>query len=155
MKVNIEKVDLPKYIRNILDNLQKFAKPGQVIHYSHTGANEINSDPVLLANILNNVVSNSIKYSNENCPIYVTSDVNSKIQVTVKDNGIGIPKEDQRHLFERFYRASNAGTVQGTGLGLHIMKRYVEMMNGSVDLKSEVGKGTEVSITFDQRGIST
>lgn len=144
-----ETIDLPKYVESICKNLQTFARPGQVIHYDHTGESEIQADPVLVANILNNLVSNSIKYSEENSPIYVTSVVNSKVHLMVKDCGIGIPDKDQKHLFERFYRASNAGAIQGTGLGLHIMKHYVEMMSGAVKLTSEVGKGTEVSVTFD------
>jgi signal transduction histidine kinase len=72
------------------------------------------------------------------------------VKVTVEDNGIGIPEEDQKHLFERFYRASNAGNVQGTGLGLHIMKHYVEMLNGSVKIESELAKGTKVEIRFNE-----
>jgi signal transduction histidine kinase len=76
--------------------------------------------------------------------------VNGKIHLTVTDKGIGIPPEDQKHLFGRFYRASNAGAVQGTGLGLHIMKHYVGMLNGSVKLESELGKGTRVEVTLDQ-----
>jgi signal transduction histidine kinase len=66
----------------------------------------------------------------------------------VEDHGIGIPEADQKHLFERFYRASNAGNVQGTGLGLHIMKHYVEMLKGSVKIESKLGKGTTVEISF-------
>jgi signal transduction histidine kinase len=66
----------------------------------------------------------------------------------VRDGGIGIPEEDQKHLFERFYRGSNSGTVQGTGLGLHIMKHYVDMLNGTIKVESEVGKGTTVVVTL-------
>jgi PAS domain S-box-containing protein len=146
----IEHVDLPKYLSGICSNLQAFAKPGQVIRYKHHGELDVNTDPVLLANILNNLVTNSIKYSGENSIIQVTSSVNSKFHLSVKDDGIGIPKEDQKNLFERFYRASNAGAVQGTGLGLHIMKHYVEMLRGKIDLSSEQGKGTEISVTFDR-----
>jgi signal transduction histidine kinase len=68
----------------------------------------------------------------------------------VQDEGIGIPEQDQKHLFERFYRASNAGVVQGTGLGLHIMRHYVDMLHGTVKINSEVGKGTTVSVTLDK-----
>ncbi|MFZ6014571.1 MAG: ATP-binding protein [Bacteroidota bacterium] len=142
----IEKIDLQEYMRTICCNLQTFAKPGQIIHYSHSGENVISTDPVLLGNILTNLVTNAIKYSGENSPIYVMSMVNNRVHLTVKDSGIGIPDDDQKHLFERFYRASNVGAVQGTGLGLHIMKHYVEMLKGSVKLKSKLGEGTEVDI---------
>ncbi|HEY0744655.1 MAG TPA: ATP-binding protein [Chryseosolibacter sp.] len=149
IKPNLEKTDLPQFVAGICTNLQTFAKPGQTIHYSHTGKNEITTDPVLLGNILSNLVTNSIKYSNDNSPIYVKSLVNSRVHLTVQDHGIGIPEPDQKRLFQRFYRASNAGAVQGTGLGLHIMKHYVEMLKGSVKLTSEPGKGTQVEVTFE------
>jgi signal transduction histidine kinase len=100
----------------------------------------------MLSNIVRNLVTNAIKYSPENSPIYVSTRVNGKIYLTVIDAGIGISKEDQKHLFERFYRASNAGNAQGTGLGLHIIKRYVEMLEGTVTLESNTGKGTQVNV---------
>lgn len=149
VQLNLEKMDLPAYVGDICKDLQTLAKPGQTIHYSHSGVQEVKTDPVLFGNIVRNIVTNSIKYSPENTPIYVSSIVNSKIHVSVKDEGIGIPAADQKHLFERFYRASNAGSVQGTGLGLHIMKHYVQMLNGSVKLSSDVGKGTQVELTFN------
>jgi PAS domain S-box-containing protein len=146
---NLERMDLPQYLQNICGNLQSLAKPGQRIHYNHSGERDVTTDPVLLANIVTNLVTNSIKYSAENSPIYVSSLVNSRVHLTVADEGIGIPEEDQKNLFGRFYRASNAGTVQGTGLGLHIMKHYVEMLKGSVKLESTLGKGTHVEVSFD------
>lgn len=149
VRLNLEKMDLPGYVGNICKDLQTLAKAGQTIHYSHAGELEVKTDPVLLGHIIRNIVTNSIKYSPENSSIYVSSRVNGRIRVVVIDNGIGIPAVDQKHIFERFYRASNAGSVQGTGLGLHIMKHYVEMLSGSVKLRSEVGKGTQVEVTFD------
>jgi signal transduction histidine kinase len=146
---NYERINLSEYMKNVCNNLLPFAKAGQTIIYDHSGANEVTTDPVLLANIIGNLVTNSIKYSPENSQIHVTSAVNAKIHLSVKDNGMGIPDADQKNLFQRFYRASNAGTVQGTGLGLHIMKHYVEMLHGTVHLESEVGKGTQVDITLE------
>ncbi len=148
---NMEKTDLPKYLQDVCNDLQTFARPGQVIHYEHKGEHEINTDPVLLGNIVRNIVTNSIKYSPENSTIQVSSNVNSRVHVSVSDNGIGISPADQKHLFERFYRASNAGAVQGTGLGLYIMKYYVNMLKGSVKLESELGKGTKVDVTFEHQ----
>ena len=69
----------------------------------------------------------------------------------IEDNGIGITAEDQEHLFERFFRAANALNIQGTGLGLHIVSKYAELMNGKVSCHSEVGKGTRFLITFQKR----
>ena len=148
LRPHIEQLDVAAYLENACENMQAFAKSGQKIVYHHTGAREIYTDSVLLGNIINNLVSNAIKYSSEYSPINVSSSVNSTVRVIVKDAGIGIPREDQKHLFKRFYRASNAGSVQGTGLGLHIMKKYVDMLDGSINVKSELGKGTEVEIVF-------
>jgi signal transduction histidine kinase len=66
----------------------------------------------------------------------------------VKDLGIGIPKEDQKHLFDRFFRASNAGNIQGTGLGLNIVKRYVDLLSGEITFTSEYGKGTTFHVSI-------
>lgn len=96
-----------------------------------------------------NLVSNASKFSEEANPIEIkTINQNKHIILSVKDHGIGISNEDQKHLMERFFRGANAGTIQGTGLGLHIVSKYAELMNGVVDCKSELGKGTEFVITF-------
>jgi PAS domain S-box-containing protein len=146
----IEQVNVKEYLERICVGFHSFTRPGQEILYHHHGMEEIYTDPVLLGNIVNNLVSNAIKYSPEGKTIYVSSDANSRLHIEVKDQGIGIPKEEQKHLFNRFFRASNTGTAQGTGLGLHIMKHYVEMLHGHVQLNSEVGKGSTFTVVFDQ-----
>jgi signal transduction histidine kinase len=69
-------------------------------------------------------------------------------EIAISDEGIGIPKAEQKHLFERFFRASNAGNIQGTGLGLNIVKRYVELLHGEINFTSEEGKGTTFTLSF-------
>ena len=64
----------------------------------------------------------------------------------IADKGIGIPDEDQQNIFERFYRARNSGNIQGTGLGLHIVKRYLDLLNGEATVESRLGSGTKISI---------
>ncbi len=145
----IEQVNIKDYLAKICNSFNNFSKPGQEIEYEHHGEEEIYTDPVLLGNIVNNLVSNAIKYSDEGKKISVVCNVNNRLHIEVRDNGIGIPKEDQKHLFNRFFRASNTGTVQGTGLGLHIMKHYVEMLHGHVNLDSEVGKGSTFTVIFE------
>lgn len=149
IKPRIEKLDLKSYMEDLCRNFKNFAKPGQSIIYHHEGITDAYIDPVLLSSIMHNLVSNAIKYSPEDSHIHIYSDLNHQIRLSVKDSGIGIPGEDQAYLFDRFYRASNAGTVQGTGLGLHIMKHYVDMLKGQVEVYSEVGKGTEFKLTFE------
>jgi PAS domain S-box-containing protein len=144
-----EGMNLKDMLENLCGDLRTFARPGQKIVYEHFGDEVINSDPILLGNIVNNLVSNAIKYSNDNDEIRVSTTVNAKVHLSVKDQGIGISKADQQHLFERFFRASNSGNIQGTGLGLHIMKHYVDLLHGSIEVQSEPGKGSEFKVTFD------
>ena len=79
-----------------------------------------------------------------------TSLCDSNFLIEVEDEGIGISEEDQQHLFERFFRAKNAANIQGTGLGLHIVAKYVELMFGSIDMHSELEKGTSFYIHIPQ-----
>jgi PAS domain S-box-containing protein len=108
---------------------------------------EIRTDARILRNILFNLISNASKYSDEGKTIYIDckSDGNG-ISFIIRDEGIGIPKEDQKHMFDRFFRASNAGNVQGTGLGLNIVKRYVELLGGKISFSSQTDKGSTFSM---------
>ena len=97
--------------------------------------------------VIINIISNSVKYTPEGGTISVyVGFVHNEAYVKVKDNGIGIPKDDIDKIFERFYRVDKARSRQmgGTGLGLSIAKEIIEKNDGSIDIKSEVGKGTEV-----------
>ena len=75
----------------------------------------------------------------------------NQVLITIIDQGIGISEEDQKHLFERFFRGGNATVIQGTGLGLHLVDRYMRLLGGKVDIKSELNKGTELHIQFPRR----
>ena len=104
-------------------------------------------DPKLTRHILTNLLSNAIKYSQENKNIDLILDKNQEnLVIKVVDQGIGIPKEEQSTLFQRFFRADNSSTIQGTGLGLHIVKQYVELMGGHVSFKSELNKGSTFTV---------
>ena len=96
---------------------------------------------------LGKLLSNAIKFSNEKGIILLTINNNSHLlNIIVKDSGIGISEEDQTHLFSSFYRGSNATNIQGTGLGLHIVKRYTDILQGSIELKSKIGEGTLITV---------
>jgi len=96
-------------------------------------------------------LSNAIKFSPERAVIQLQTHVQpDMIFLSVKDNGIGISEEDQAHLFERFFRARNASNIQGTGLGLHIVAKYLQLISGSIQLKSKLNEGTEVMIHIPQ-----
>ncbi|MEN8185870.1 MAG: PAS domain-containing sensor histidine kinase [Bacteroidota bacterium] len=101
--------------------------------------------------IFRNILYNAIKYSPENSRIKIKISCTKHIRVKIKDEGIGIPKEDQKHIFERFFRAKNALHFQGTGIGLNIVKYHVEELGGSVSFKSKEGKGTSFTIKLPIR----
>ncbi len=134
-----------------VNEMNDILKKGQQINYSHKGKEVIRLDEVLFKNILINLISNAAKFSMEGKSILINTEVSAKkIIFTIKDEGMGISKQDQQHLFELFFRAKNAANIPGTGLGLHIVAKYVEMMNGHLELKSELETGTEIKITFKQ-----
>ena len=108
-----------------------------------------NMHAMLLKNILINLVSNALKFSPEEATVEVKSEVKEGFAtISVSDKGIGISQEDQQHLFSSFFRGKNALNIQGTGLGLHIVKRYTDLIGGSLDLQSTLGKGTTITITI-------
>lgn len=137
----------------MLESIQDFnlqLKTGQSIEYCHSGDKIINSDKSALKHILQNLVSNAIKFSEQNSTITVETKVFNKVlSLRIQDCGIGIPKSDQAHLFERFYRAQNAMNIKGTGLGLHIVSKYIELLRGSIECSSEENKGTEFIIILE------
>lgn len=143
--------NIQEMITAICSEIQGIAKPGQHIHYTHTGGLQVSLDTTLLRNVIINLLSNAIKFSPENAAIHITSTVkDKKISIHIKDNGLGISDEDQVHLFERFFRGTNATNIQGTGLGLHIVSKYIELMDGRIDFKSKLEEGTEFIIKFNQ-----
>lgn len=142
-------VNCRQFMNDFVADMKEILKPGQQIVYHHTGVTEIVTDKHLCKNILLNLVSNAIKFSPEDSEIEIN--VNNKgaeLQLSVKDSGIGISHEDQQHLFERFFRARNAQNIQGTGLGLHIVTKYLELLNGKIELSSELDKGTTFTVTI-------
>jgi PAS domain S-box-containing protein len=144
--------NLKQMIHEIIADLKLISKPGQTIQSTYEGPELIFADKRLLKNILINLLSNALKFSAEGMIIQILTKVNHRsTQISVMDRGIGISEEDQEHLFSSFFRGSNALNIQGTGLGLHIVKRYIDLMNGTVHLQSKLGEGTTVQITFPSK----
>jgi two-component system sensor kinase FixL len=150
VEVSYSPFDLVKFSEEITEELQLVAKQNQSIIYQHTGTASIaNLDQNLLRNCIINLIANAIKYSGENTFIEFNTEIGpGKCVVTIRDNGIGIPEADQKHLFEAFFRAHNTGNIPGTGLGLNIVARYAKLMNGHIDFKSNVNQGALFTITF-------
>ncbi len=147
---DLQEFDLVKFSEDIIEEMQMIAKQNQNIVYQHTGTtSKVRLDPALLKNAVLNLISNAIKYSGENTFIEFNTEIDEEeVCITVKDNGIGIPEGEQKNLFEPFFRAHNTGNIPGTGLGLNIVKRYVELMRGSVICKSAQNQGTTVTLLF-------
>lgn len=136
-------------VSDTVDDMKGLLKEGQHIDYVHEGPDLVVSDKKLLKNILINLVSNAIKFSDTGGTIKVNSRVkDGEAAISVTDEGIGISIEDQKHLFSTFFRGKNALNIQGTGLGLHIVKRYADMLQGKLHLQSKLAKGTTITLTF-------
>jgi PAS domain S-box-containing protein len=139
-------------IENAIQEMGVHLRKGQTINFHSEGDNQVKLDKHLLKNILINLLSNAIKFSSENSTIRVACSVNEDdFILSVKDEGIGISDEDKQHLFERFFRAKNAVNIQGTGLGLHIVAKYVELMQGRIALDSKLNSGTIFTIHIPQK----
>lgn len=144
---NHTEFDLQELITETIEEIRGLLKEGQQADYLHSGSTIAYTDKKLLKNILINLLTNAIKFSDEGALIHIKSKITGGIaEVSVVDKGIGIGKDEQEHLFSSFFRAKNAMNIQGTGLGLHIVKRYLDLLNGNVHLQSELDKGT--TITF-------
>ncbi len=139
------------FVNDIVSETQSLCKSGQKIDYSHEGDTIISLDKKMLKNILFNLLSNAAKFSNADSIINIrTQRTDDCLKLSVEDQGIGISKKDQKHLFQRFFRAKNASNIQGTGLGLNIIENYIELMDGTISFKSEENKGTIFNIQFPQ-----
>ena len=114
-----------------------------------TTAVEMPLDKQLLRLILSNLVSNALKYSQPEQSIYLSIEVHDdEVHLRVRDEGIGIPEADRQHLFEPFFRAGNVGSIQGSGLGLSIVKEAVDLHGGTIALVSDDGQGSEFLLSL-------
>jgi PAS domain S-box-containing protein len=137
-----------EFLAEVTEEMQPLAKPGQTILYPHHGDQVLVSDKRLLKNILINLLSNAVKFSAEGDPIHLEAQLHPEggASFSVRDQGIGISDDDQQHLFSSFYRGANAVNIEGTGLGLHIVRRYLDLLQGNIHVDSTIGKGTRVIV---------
>lgn len=139
--------DLATFFQSMVKELSEMCKEGQKIIYQHHGQKLVYLDKGILRRIVLNLLSNAIKYSKKDILIQ-TNVMSESISLEIIDQGIGIPKKEQAKMFKQFFRASNVGNIQGTGLGLNIVKTYVELMDGTISFDSEKNKGTTFKIFF-------
>ncbi len=150
-------VNVSTLITETVASIQGILKPSQRVEMELSGSvstsiDSICLDPSLLRKVILNLLTNAVKYSGTDCGplgsvvnLRVTR-ADNQLTLIVQDQGIGIPPDDQHHLFERFFRARNVSNITGTGLGLHIVGRYVALMGGTISLHSILDQGTTVTI---------
>lgn len=149
IQVKYSKVDVKERINGIIQEVQGMLKEGQSINFLHDGEQAVETDFTLFRHIFVNLLTNAIKFSPQRSVISVSSWIDADaFRFSIKDEGIGMSEEDQQHLFERFFRGTNVSNIQGTGLGLHIVSKYVEMLHGTVHCTSRLGDGTTFTVNF-------
>ena len=153
MEVLSEDVHVKELFSDIAEEIRLLLKPGQeIVMTCATALESLQTDGRILRNILFNLLSNASKYSDHGKSIYLECKHTDTIfEITIRDEGMGVPEAEQRHLFERFFRASNASNIQGTGLGLNIVKRYLDLLSGTVTFSSEYLKGSTFTIQLPIR----
>ena len=145
-----EYISINKKLNLIISELNASKRGITSINFNSFGKeNLIFADPFLLSQAFENIINNSVKYSSPNSPITISVFHESdKIIVEVADEGIGIPENELSNIFDSFFRASNADDIQGTGLGLVIVKQLIELHHGSVALRNNKNKGVTFNVTL-------
>ncbi|MBB5396828.1 HAMP domain-containing sensor histidine kinase [Mucilaginibacter sp. AK015] len=153
IKAEFTSFDLVQLCRDAMLNLRLTAKPGQQLVYdSPTEPQMVNLDSDLIEKSLSRLISNAIKYAGDNAHIWLTTEVTANgVIISVKDNGLGIAEEDQKKLSTLFYRVDSTGNIAGTGLGLNIVKRYVQLMGGTLGFSSIPNEQTCFTMTFPNK----
>ncbi|UCE94247.1 MAG: PAS domain S-box protein [Flavobacteriaceae bacterium] len=147
--MNISRFKIREVINSLVKDAGAILKEGQRIEISSYESNtELQHDRIIVDIIIRNVLYNAIKYSGKNSVVGIKIHSGKNMNIVIKDDGIGIPNEAKEHIFDRFYRAKNALPIQGTGIGLNIVKRHLQKINGSIHVESEETKGTEVTISL-------
>ncbi len=139
---------LSKVVNEVVYNANMLLKTGQHINYPENIEDvTIHQDEKIFSLILTNLLYNSVKYSPENSAIDILVDHDDdKMAMTIKDQGIGIPKKDQKHIFKRYFRAENVLLNHGTGIGLNIIKGHIENLGGIIHFKSRVNIGSTFTV---------
>ncbi len=138
-----------EFISQLVEEVSLTAKEGQKIEFTSEGDSIVFISEPYVRNILINLLSNALKYSPNQSIVTLLAKVDNDIlSIDVIDRGFGIPKNEQQHLFTRFFRANNVQNIKGTGLGLTIVKRYLDLLGGSISFSSKEGEGTTFSVSI-------
>lgn len=141
--------NLPEVLFETFEDMTESLKPNQKIVYKGPKELTISTDELMLKNTVINLLSNAVKYSKVGTDIIVgVEDLGDRVKVVIQDFGVGIPEKDQKNLFTRFFRAGNVTNIEGTGLGLNIVLRYLDLLNGDISFESKEAEGTTFFITL-------
>ena len=149
-EIEPELFDLDQLLQETIEEVSGMLKAGQAINYSYQGGSDAFLDKKVLHNIVLNLLSNAIKYSQQDIDLLVDAGPVA-FTIQVADRGIGISDEEQKKLFSQFFRARNAANIQGTGLGLNIVKQYVDLLGGSISFISRQNEGTTFTVSLPNR----
>lgn len=148
--LSIDKIRVVDFCNDIIEEVQVIDNKKHIFEFNYISKDvEVISDVNSLKHIISNLLLNAAKYSPGKDKVIINLEsLTNDIKIEVIDFGIGIPVEDQPLLFEAFHRASNVGAISGTGLGLSIVKRFIDSINGTIEVESKRNEGTKFTITF-------
>jgi PAS domain S-box-containing protein len=150
IEAKMSNFNIQELIQECLLDVKSITKNGQIIDVKYQGKDNVLLDKSLLRKIIINLCSNALKFSPENSIVSLIIDNQiDTFTLKVSDTGIGISEEDKKHLFDRFFRGTNVTNIQGTGLGLHIVARYAELLNGKVLVESKLNIGTTFTVKIN------
>lgn len=153
--IKLESIDLIHLVQEITEEFNLLKKPEQTIrmNYETSPEYQILTDQNCVRHIINNLIANAVKYSGDSSKIDINiRDTELHTEISVADDGIGIPESEQKFIFDIFYRGSNVLNIQGTGLGLNIVKKYLDVLQGSISFKSKEKEGTQFTIKLPKHG---
>lgn len=150
VKVEYDEINLYRFLEELLNEVDPLRKENQKFRFVFEGNERyVVTDKHLLRNILMNLISNAIKYSPVSADIDIIATVNDdRMEISVTDYGMGIPEDEHKHVFKRFFRAQNVNEIQGTGLGLNIVKKYVALLKGAIEFNSKLNEGTTFTVSL-------
>jgi signal transduction histidine kinase len=151
---NYSRFPLSKVVNEVVYDANMLLKEGQHISYpEHVDEIELEFDEKILELVLTNLINNAVKYSGEGSTVDLrVHQEGEKLTIEVKDTGIGIPEKEQKHIFNRYFRAENALLNQGTGIGLNIVKTHLENLGGTITFSSIENQGSTFTVQIPLQG---
>lgn len=152
-ELRLNQFNIAELIEDIVEDFSLWKKKGQKIIFRYDkDADQLNySDPSCLKHILHNILSNAIKYSNDDTTILIVLEKKlNEFEIIIEDEGIGIPTNEMKHIFDIFFRGTNVLNIQGTGLGLNIVKKYLDSIGGRIRFQHRQPNGTKVILNLPE-----